>query len=243
MGHPPVDGVSARWDTHPRSARWKCQMGHPPECQVPDGTPTRWVPDGTPTREMEVPDGTPTRVEVPDGECQMGHPDGVPDGTPTRDRKVPDGTPTRVPESARWDTHPYKKCQMGHPPESEGARGCQIGHPPESPGGSRASHAAREGVGSTRGRTGARGRACPWLGRTRGRRGLAPPRVWCAWSGEAAQAVARTQCASVVVGARWRFEATRASHDVGSCRRPGGARPFPTGASCRLPAAHSTWAR
>ena len=63
---------------------------------------------------------------------------------------------------------------------------------------------------------------------------------WCGRSGEAAQAAARTQRDSVVVGARWRFEATRASHAVGSRRRPGGARPFPAGASCRLPAAHST---
>ncbi len=158
----------------------------------------------------------------------------------------PDGTPTRVP-SARWrqmeapdgtPTRVGRERQIGHPPESEGARGCQIGHPPESPGGSRASQAAKEGAGRTIGQTGARGRACPWLGRTRWRRELAAPRmmrpIW-----RSAQAVARTQCASVVVGARWRFEATRASHDVGSCRRPGGARPFPTGASCRLPAAHS----
>ena len=139
----------------------------------------------------------------------------------------------------RGTAHAHYVAQMGHPPDS---RDAQMGHPPELPGGSRASHAAREGVGSTRGQTGARAAlARGWDARdgdasSRGRGSRAR-------SGEAAQAVARTQCASVVVGARWRFEATRASHDVGSCRRPGGARPFPTGASCRLPAAHSTWAR
>ena len=72
-------------------------------------------------------------------------------------------------------------------------------HPSHWMGG--ASHAAKEGAGSSRGQTRAQDRA-------RWRRELASP-GWCGRSGEAAQAAARTQRDSVVVGARWRFEATR----------------------------------
>ena len=156
-------------------------------------------------------------------------------------------TPGREPASRAWCnslTQATRRCQMALPDR------CQMGHPPalpEVPDGlptrvtrrSPASHAAKEGAEGRRGQTQARGRARPWLGRTR-RRQLAASPGWCGRSGEAAQAAARTQRGSVVVGARWRYEATRASHVVGSRRRPGGARPRMVGASCRLPAAHST---